>query len=126
MGLATAGFAALGLVVWLYSRRMTPEERERQRRLALNRRARTCEGFITGADSDTVHYTYEFRGVEYYTAQDVRPLRSMLPEEPERLIGPVGVKFDPNNAGNSIVVCEEWSGLPKLAEVTKEREIHAD
>jgi hypothetical protein len=124
MGLAAASFAALGVVVWMYSRRLSPEERERQRRLDVNRHARTYEGLITDADRDIIHYTYEVRGVEYYTAQDVRPLRDLLPADPERLIGSVGVKFDPNNPANSIVLCEEWSGLPKIPEAIEEKTLH--
>jgi hypothetical protein len=27
------------------------------------------------------------------------------------LLGPALVKFDPRNPANSIVICEEWSGL---------------
>lgn len=127
MGLAAASITALGVVVWLYRRRMTPEERERERRLAVNRHVRTYEGLITEADRETIHYKYEVRGVEYYTAQDVRPLQNLLPEEPERLIGRVGVKFDPNNPANSIILCEEWSGLPRLSEsIKKEDTVHGN
>jgi hypothetical protein len=126
IGLAAASFAGLGVIVWLYSRRMTPEERERQRRLAVNRHVRTYEGMITEADRETIHYKYEVCGVEYYTAQDVRPLQNLLPEQPERLIGRVGVKFDPANPANSIILCEEWSGLPKVPEAIKENTVHGD
>ena len=36
---------------------------------------------------------------------------SPLPEDPDRLIGPVYMKYTPRNPANSIIVCEQWSGL---------------
>jgi hypothetical protein len=110
---AAAGIAAAGY--WaLARRRESPEEKEKRRRLAVNVSRRTIEGEIVEADASAVHYIYEFRGVEYHASQDVRALPEALPENPARLIGPVTVKFDPANPANSIVVCEEWSGLPQL------------
>jgi hypothetical protein len=38
-------------------------------------------------------------------------LRDLLPAEPERLIGWSGMKYSSNNPANSILICEEWSGL---------------
>jgi len=35
----------------------------------------------------------------------------LMPPGPQRLIGAVTLKYSPRNAANSIVVCEEWSGL---------------
>jgi len=67
---------------------------------------------ITEASEDLIHYQYELRGVAYFASQDVSGLRAWLPEEPARLIGAVSVKYDPRNPANSIVLCEEWSGLP--------------
>lgn len=116
-GLAAAVcVAALALIVWLYSRRLTPPEREKRRRLAVNHHRRTLEGFITEASAEAIQYTYEFSGVEYFAAQDVSALAACLPLEPERLIGPARVKYDPRNPMNSIVVCEEWSGIPQKKE----------
>jgi hypothetical protein len=42
----------------------------------------------------------------------VDSLLEYLPCEPSRVVGEVSVKYLRNNAANSIVVCEEWSGLP--------------
>jgi len=38
-------------------------------------------------------------------------LQALLPSNPMSVIGPAQVKFDPRNPANSIVLCEEWSGL---------------
>jgi hypothetical protein len=110
---ATTCVTALASVVWLYSRRLTPAEREKRRRLAVNFNRRTVEGFVTDASAEAIQYTYEFRGVEYYAAQDVSALTAWLPPAPERIIGPVSIKYDPRNPINSIVLCEEWSGIPE-------------
>lgn len=104
-------------VVILYKRRLTPAEKERRRRLHLNRERRTVEGLITEAGADLIHYQYELRGVTYFASQDVSALRALLPGEPARLIGAVGIKYDPRNPANSIVLCEEWSGLPAKKEI---------
>lgn len=108
-----AGAGLLALAVWIvYRRRLTPQEKERRRRMALNRWQRTVEGLVLDAGADLIHYQYELRGVAYSASQDVSTLRQLLPEDPARLAGPVNVKYDPRNPANSIVLCEEWSGLP--------------
>lgn len=101
-----------GAAVWMVKvRRITPEERERRRRVALNRHRRSVEGFLHEAADNTLYYHYELAGVEYSASQDVSSLLAMLPGDPSRLIGPVSVKYDPRNPANSIIVSEDWSGL---------------
>lgn len=110
-----AGAALLALAAWIvYQRRLTPQEKERRRRMALNRWQRTVEGLVLDAGADLIHYQYELSGVAYSASQDVSTLRHLLPEDPARLAGPVNVKYDPRNPANSIVLCEEWSGLPGI------------
>lgn len=110
--LAVVTAAAFVALIWLlFRRRVTPEERERRRRLYVNSRRRSIEGFITDANDSIVHYQYELRGVTYFASQDISAIGSLLPPDPSRLIGPVTVRLDPGNPANSIVVCEEWSGL---------------
>ncbi|MCS7041533.1 MAG: hypothetical protein NZR01_01945 [Bryobacteraceae bacterium] len=112
---AVAAALLLGALVWIvYQRRLTPEEKERRRRLALNRWQRTAEGLVLDAGPELIHYQYELRGVAYSASQDVSSLRHLLPPDPGRLIGPVHVKYDPRNPANSIILCEEWSGLPAI------------
>jgi len=105
--------ALIGLIVWrVVRRRPTSEELEQRRRLMVSRTGRTIEGEITDADSVRLYYTYSVRGVEYAATQDVGALLEFLPCEPSRVGGEVSVRYLRNNAANSIIVCEEWSGLP--------------
>jgi len=111
--------ALAAAAVWIIFRhRLTIEEKERRRRVYVNRGRRTAEGFITEAGEDLIHYNYELRGVTYFASQDVTALRERLPQDPTRLIGSVSVKYDPKNPANSIIVCEDWSGLPHTKEGT--------
>ena len=110
-------FLALTLVlvcvlVWLLRRiRRDPEEKERRRRLTVNVTGRLGDAEITDVENNSVFYSYSVRGVAYTAAQDISRLREYLPEQPERLIGPVTLKYSPANPANSIIVCEDWSGL---------------
>lgn len=91
--------------------RKDPAKRERKRRLDVNRRGRIGDAFVTEVAGNTIYYTYTLRGVQYETSQDVATLRDYLPGEPDRLIGQAHMKYLPNNPANSILICEEWSGL---------------
>jgi hypothetical protein len=113
--LTSAGLLVTAVVI-VYKRRLTPAERERRRRAALNKGRRTIEGFVTEAGADLIHFQYELSGVTYFASQDVSALHALLPPDPARLIGAVSVKYDPRNPANSIVLCEEWSGLPAFKE----------
>jgi hypothetical protein len=119
----SAGAIALSAVAvaLVKRRRVTPDELERRRRAFVSAHRRTIEGLITDADADSIHYNYELRGIEYFTSQDVHALRGRLPSDPSRLIGPVSVRFEPANPANSIVLCEEWSGLPATPELPETR-----
>jgi hypothetical protein len=104
---------------FLHWRHKDPAELERLRRLDINRRGRICSGRILdlveaeteGGKSDLVSYSYEVAGVTYEAAQDV----TVLPEIAARarfLSGRIAsVKYDPRRPANSIIACEEWSGL---------------
>jgi hypothetical protein len=91
---------------------VTPEERERRRRTAVNARGRLGAAVIVDVRDRVVVYSYSIAGVQYAATQDLSELRSMLPEEPERLIGhAAGLKYLARNPENSILVCEQWSGM---------------
>ena len=106
----TAGLVALA--AWIVLRaRGTPEKRERQRRLAVHRRGRIGDAMINEVTADALYYSYSVGGVQYEASQDITALRHLLPAEPERLIGWSGMKYSSNNPANSILICEEWSGL---------------
>ena len=90
----------------------TPEKRERRRRLNVNRLGRLGDAMITEASENALYYTYSVHGVQYAASQDIAALRERLPAEPERLIGGVAsLKYMTRNPANSILICEEWSGL---------------
>jgi hypothetical protein len=103
--------AASATVIVMSRRRKSPQERERLRRLAVNRYGRMGDAMITEASDGIVYYSYSIRGVEYTASQDVSMLRDRIDVDVETLIGPVTLKFMPRNPFNSIVVCEEWSGI---------------
>ncbi len=124
--LGAAGVAAaLGAFLWSrikHWRRKDPAEVERLRRLDINRRGRIAAGKIVdlieqkerGADSRLVLYKYEVAGVTYEAAQDVAAVPGVWPEAHSLAGQPASIKYDPKIPTNSIIACEDWSGLPDL------------
>jgi hypothetical protein len=118
------GLAALagGLIVLaaqiLSGHRVGPEKRERRRRMMLNAQGRFRDGMLTDVGPDSVFYSYSVAGVQYRTSQDIRDLSEWLPPDREAVIGPVTLKYLPQNPANSIVVCEGWSGLRTVEKET--------
>lgn len=112
-GLAGVAIALIALAVWIALRvsKGSPEKRERRRRLLVNRVGRLGDALITEATDALVFYTYSVNGVEYSASQDIAALRELLPDEPGRLVGVAHLKYSPKNPANSILICEEWSGL---------------
>ena len=53
-------------------------------------------------------YSYTVGGVEYSATQDVSAIRERVPNDPAGL---ATAKYISRNPANSIVICEEWSGL---------------
>jgi hypothetical protein len=108
--LAGALFAILpGL--FIIRPRKKPEDQERLRRLEVNRKGRLGEALINDVQNDTIFYSYEIAGVAYHAAQDVTGLWEQLPHGVDRLVGHAKVKYETNNPANSILVCEQWSGI---------------
>ncbi|MGH9722504.1 MAG: hypothetical protein ACRD8O_20020, partial [Bryobacteraceae bacterium] len=101
----------MGVAWWVLTRRQPPAERERRRRLEVSRRGRMGEATVTEIRQDVVYYIYEVRGVAYTTSQDVSSLLDRFPGDPAKVIGLAGLKYNPQNPANSIIICEEWSGL---------------
>ena len=105
---------ALALLIgWIVIRagRRKPEKRERLRRLYVHRHGRLGDALITEVSDALVYYTYSVHGVQYSASQDVAGLRNMLPANLGRLVGSANLKYSVKNPANSILVCEEWSGL---------------
>jgi hypothetical protein len=106
----------LGLGLYFLSRlRRNPKDKEKRRRLQVNEQGRLGDATITEVHESTIFYEYSVRGVIYTASQDVAQLREQLPSDLERLIGPVTLKYSPQNPANSIILCEEWSGLRRVA-----------
>jgi hypothetical protein len=115
--------ALIALAIWIVLRvHGTPEKRERKRRLSVHRQGRVGDAMISEATDHTLYYFYTVRGVQYTASQDISALRDYLPADPHRLIGVAGLKYSSKNPANSILVCEEWSGLRAPAAVRAEEE----
>jgi hypothetical protein len=101
--------ALLGYRTWKNSR-VSPEERERQRRTGLAAHGKMGDATLVEVREHLIFYSYEVRGVEYTASQDVGRLLEFLPAELP-VSTPVMMRYDPRNPANSIVVAEQWSGL---------------
>lgn len=113
-GLAGALGTLTGVAAWLIPcvRRATPADRERRRRLYVNARGRTGNATIVDFHDGVVCYNYWIGGVKYTASQDVTALLDLLPDDPGMLVAnPATYKYLARNPANSILVCEEWSGL---------------
>jgi hypothetical protein len=119
-GAAVLLVAAFGFRAWLL-RRPTAEELERQRRLGINQAGKMADGMILDVLETSIEYSYDVRGVEYIATQDISALQDCVPAPRISIAGPVGVKFDPRNPANSIVLCEDWSGLRTAASAKRLR-----
>jgi hypothetical protein len=101
---------ALAWRAWL-RRRPTLEELERRRRLSLNQFGKMADAMVIDVMETAIQYSYDVRGVEYTATQDISALQDRLPSHRLSVAGPAAVKYDPRNPANSIVVCEDWTGL---------------
>lgn len=118
-----AGAAGAGIAFgWLRAKRKTAEDHERERRLRINEIGRITDGTVIDAqeiegDADgagqaqLVMYTYDVSGVTYEASQDITTLRQWVDLHTCRIGLPASIKYDPKSPGNSIVICESWSGL---------------
>jgi len=113
--LLAIGAAAVALVAHRLLRRQPgAEELERQRRELIHQAGKLGDGEIIDVDGLVLVYSYAVAGVNYTVSQDATALEALLPADRMSLVGPVLVKFLPRNPANSIVLCEEWTGLRHL------------
>jgi hypothetical protein len=108
--------ALLPLLAWLGHRawkrsRISPDEAERRRRATLHAQGKMGDATLLDLRDNLLIYAYDVRGVEYTASQDVTTLRALLPSDSSAVNGVVFVKYDARNPANSIVLCEQWSGL---------------
>ena len=109
-GVAAIAVGAWGVRKYLNSR-PTGAELERRRRMGLNSRGKMGDATLLEFREHAVFYSYGVGGVEYMASQDLADLQSHLPGDVWSTVGPACIKYDPRNPANSIVICEEWSGL---------------
>lgn len=102
---------AVGVFIVLRLRRR-PKDKEQRRRLEVNLNGRLGDATILEVTGDAIFYEYSVRGLTYTAAQDISKLRELIPGDPQRLVGrPASLKYSSQNPANSILLCEEWSGL---------------
>ena len=74
-------------------------------------RKRSRAGKLVPANHRLLLYTYSISGVTYEAAQDITGLEEQACLERVVAGQPVGVKYDPANPSNSILIADDWSGL---------------
>jgi len=111
IGAVSLPIVAGGIFVVLRMRRK-PKDKEKLRRLEVNLSGRLGDATITDITDDAIFYEYSVAGLTYTASQDISQLREMIPADSHRLIGrPASLKYSTQNPANSILLCEEWSGL---------------
>jgi hypothetical protein len=111
IGAVSLGAIAAGVLVVLRIRRK-PKDKEKLRRLEVNASGRLGDATITDITDDAIIYDYSVGGLTYTASQDISQLRELIPADPHRLIGrPASLKYSTQNPANSILLCEDWSGL---------------
>ncbi len=117
------GVAAAILLIaagaWVRSRRQTPEQRERERRLRISQIGRITDGTVLEVtemmkgshEIQLLIYRYVVAGVSYEASQDVTNLRHRVDLHSCRSGLMTSVKYDAANPSNSILIAENWSGL---------------
>ncbi len=124
LGMACLAAATASTVYFAFCPVDTPAAKERRRRLGVNVAGRFADGTVVDFRSlppdegeepqELVFYQYCVGGVEYSAAQDVAALKDRIGGFPSRIVGAVNVKYQTQNPSNSIIICEEWSGLRNL------------
>jgi hypothetical protein len=119
--IAIAGVGMLfGAQAWARSRRKTPDQRERERRMRISEMGRITDGTVIDVNEMQMNgsgelqlliYHYDVAGVSYEASQDVSSLRHMVDLHSCRARLMTSIKYDPGNPGNSIVISENWTGL---------------
>ncbi len=112
--------AASALAYRRLRRRKDPAELERQRRLFLTRSGRIIMGemvdVVEAKESGALMlvYRYDVAGVTYEVSQDVAMVIDAGILAGRAIGGILSVRYDMRQPSNSIVISEEWSGLPNI------------
>ena len=111
IGAVSLPVIAAGIFVVLRIRRK-PKDKEKLRRMEVNTSGRLGDATITDITEDAIIYEYSVGGLTYTASQDISQLRELIPADSHRLIGrQASLKYTSQNPANSILLCEEWSGL---------------
>jgi hypothetical protein len=111
VGAVSLFLVAVAVYIVLRIRRKT-KDKEKRRRLEVNSNGRLGDATILEIRDDAIFYEYSVRGIHYTASQDISKLLELIPGDPQRLIGcPASLKYAYHNPANSILLCEEWSGL---------------
>jgi hypothetical protein len=119
IAIASAGLL-FGANAWARSRRKTPDQKERERRMRISEMGRITDGTVIDVNEMQTNgsgelqlliYHYDVAGVSYEASQDVSSLRHMVDLHSCRAGLMTSIKYDPGNPGNSIVISENWTGL---------------
>ena len=111
IGAVSLSAIAAGVLILIRIRRK-PKDKEKLRRLEVNSSGRLGDATIMEISDDAIIYEYSVGGLTYTASQDITQLRELLPPDSHRLIGrPASLKYSSHNPANSILLCEEWSGL---------------
>ena len=119
IAIASAGLL-FGANAWVRSRRKTPDQKERERRMRISEMGRITDGTVIDVNEMQTNgsgelqlliYHYDVAGVSYEASQDVSSLRHMVDLHSCRAGLMTSIKYDPGNPGNSIVISENWTGL---------------
>lgn len=127
---AVTAVAAVVLLAGKWRRENDPDEKERLRRLEVNRNGRITSGEVVdivdeelapnGARRRFLHYRYSVGAVDFAACQDVTLIAGRIGDDPKGIVGAVAVKYHNKNPYNSIIVSEEWSGFRQAAKQTVE------
>jgi hypothetical protein len=109
LGVLVILLAAIAVRAWRRSR-ITPDERERRRRMMLLSAGKLGDANLLEIHEGLLVYSYAIAGVQYTAAQDISALKAFVPDDIASL-GPICVRYDARNPANSIVLAEQWSGL---------------
>lgn len=120
-GAAGVVISAAAIAYVKLRRKKDPAELERLRRLSLGRTGRITAGEISGLMEPEgentallLVYRYAIAGVSYEVTQDVSAM-PVVAAQAGRLVGQdISVKYERQHPSNSIVICEEWSGIRGL------------
>ena len=119
--IAIAGVGMLfGAQAWARSRRKTPDQRERERRMRISEMGRITDGTVIDVNEMQMNgsgelqlliYHYDVAGVSYEASHDVSSLRHMVDLHSCRAGLMTSIKYDPGKPCKSIVISENWTGL---------------